>query len=109
MGCGMSKIRKAEGSGYESHGRFYMRVTIAPGKRPPVRLPWCQDLEAAKARGRAVQALVNLLRRAGEDSWIPRTLTGRRDLPPRGRANRKGDGRDPATRPASRASLAAST
>ncbi len=36
----MEKPRHAEGGAYQSRGRWYARVTVAPQKRVGVLLPW---------------------------------------------------------------------
>ncbi len=70
----MYKIRESKGFAYESRGKFYARVTIAPQKRNEMALSWCTSLGAARARAHVLQALVNRLREAGEDSWIAKVL-----------------------------------
>jgi integrase len=70
----MTKIRDATGGAFQSRGKFYARVTIAPQKQSAVLLPWCTTLDDAKGRGHALQPLVNQLRQAGEDTWIAKVL-----------------------------------
>src|SRR5580704_6252921 len=68
----MPKVRDAHGGGYESRGRFHMRVTIAPQTRPSKLLPWCTSLEDARTRAGVVQEYVNRLRTAGQLDFIER-------------------------------------
>lgn len=62
--------RTAHGGAFESRGKFYMRVTVAPRERPAKLLPWAVSLEQAQARSVATQALVNRLRDAGQPDFI---------------------------------------
>jgi hypothetical protein len=66
--------RKATGGAFESRGRFYCRVTVGPQRRRAVLLPWCTCLRDAEARARALQALVQDLRRAGQQGFVDATL-----------------------------------
>ena len=68
------KIRDAAGGAYESRGRFYMRVTVAPQKRPAKLLPWCGSLGDATERARIVQAHVNRLRVAGQLDFVEKVV-----------------------------------
>lgn len=68
------KVRNATGGGYESRGKLFARVTVAAQDRRGVLLPWCTSKPDAIARGKALQHLVSLLRRAGEDTWIEKVL-----------------------------------
>ncbi len=68
------KFRESKGFAYESRGKFYARVTVAPQEREEVALPWCVSLDVARERAHALQALVNRLREAGEDSWIEQVI-----------------------------------
>lgn len=67
-------ITKAEGSGYESRGQFFARVTVAPQRRKLVRLRWCTCMPDADSRGQTLQAMVNDLREAGQDWSIESVL-----------------------------------
>ncbi len=66
----MARIRASEGGAFESRGRFFMRVTIAPGNRPAKLVPWATSLEQADERAKAVQALVNRLRESEQTDFI---------------------------------------
>ena len=68
------KQRASLGGAYEVRGRFYAHVTVAPQQRRAEVLPWCTSLDDAKERGRAIQALVNRLRAAGETDWIEKLV-----------------------------------
>lgn len=70
----VTKIHASNGFAYESRGRFYARVTVAPQDREDVSLPWCTALDAANERAHVLQALVNQLRLAGEETWIDKVL-----------------------------------
>ncbi len=61
--------RASQGGAFESRGRFYMRVTVAPGQRPAKLVPDA-TLEGAAARAHATQALVNRLRGAGQTDFV---------------------------------------
>jgi integrase len=69
-----TRARESTGGAFESRGRFYMRVTTATKQRPAKLLPWCKSLDDAEARAQAVQALVNRLREAHEESWIKNVM-----------------------------------
>jgi hypothetical protein len=71
-----TKPRRAEGGAYASRGCWYARVTVAPGKRTGVLLPWAgpDDQGPANERARALQSLVSRLREVGDTSWIPKVL-----------------------------------
>ena len=68
------KLRESKGSAFESRGRFFMRVTVAPQKRSAELLPWCTSLAAAKERAGAVQGLVNRLRAASELDFVEKVV-----------------------------------
>src|SRR5580658_4742401 len=70
----MAKEREAKGGGYCARGKHFARVTDRPGHRVGVILPWCTNLDDAKTRGVALQAMVNLLREAGQGTWIEKTI-----------------------------------
>jgi hypothetical protein len=70
----MNKIRESKGFAYESRGRFYARITVAPQRRREVALSSCASLDVAQGRAHALQGLVNRLREAGEQSWIDKVL-----------------------------------
>jgi len=63
-------LRKSAGGAFESRGRFFARLTVAPQKRTAVLLPWCTCLPDAVKRATALQSLVNALRAAGQDTFI---------------------------------------
>jgi integrase len=70
----MTKIRESQGGAYESRGKFYARVTVAPQDRRSALLPWCASLDAAQARANVVQAWVNRLRLAGQTDFIEKIV-----------------------------------
>ncbi len=71
----MATLRGSQGGGYESRGKFYIRVTTAPREpRKDKRAPWATTLDETIARGKAVQALVNRLLAAGKLDFIDRTV-----------------------------------
>jgi integrase len=70
----VAKMRESTGGAYESRGKFFARVTVAPQKREGVLLPWCTSLDAAKARAVPLQTMVNLLREAGQETWIVKVI-----------------------------------
>jgi integrase len=69
-----SKTREAKGGAFESRGRYFMHVTVAPQQRRGQLLPWCSSLEDAKVRAGIVQALVNRLRAAGEVDFVEKVV-----------------------------------
>ncbi len=68
------RIRDSAGGAYESRGRFFIRVTVAPQKRPSKMLPWCTSLADAVERAHVVQAHVNRLRSAGQFDFIDKVV-----------------------------------
>lgn len=64
------KLRDSTGGAYESRGRFFMRITVAPQKRPAKLLPWCASLDDAKERTHVTQALVNRLRQVEQVDFV---------------------------------------
>ena len=69
-----TKLRASQGGAFESRGKFFARVTTAPQTREAILLPWCTELDAAKARAGAMQALVNRLRAAGKTDLVDGVL-----------------------------------
>ena len=49
-------------------------MTIAPGKRAAVALPWASSREAALERASVVQGLVDRLREAGHTDLVPKVI-----------------------------------
>lgn len=70
----MKKIRESAGGAYESRGKLFARVTVAPQKRLSVLLPWATELAAADARAKWIQALVNRLRAAEQFDFVEKVL-----------------------------------
>jgi integrase len=70
----MAKPRQATGGAFEHRGRYFLRVTIAPGKRAAVALPWASSREAALERACVVQGLVDRLREAGHTDLVPKVI-----------------------------------
>lgn len=66
--------RQAHGGAFQSRGRFYMRVTVAPNERPAKLLPWAASLEQAHARAVATQALVTRLRAGEQTDFIEKLV-----------------------------------
>lgn len=74
-----TRRREAQGGAYEARGRYFLRVTVAAGKRRAVALPWVTAEDWAKhgsdepcpcvacVRAREVQALVTRYRDGGAD------------------------------------------
>ena len=69
-----TKVRDAHGGAFESRGRFYMRVTVAPQDRRAKHLPWCTCLADAQARANEVQALVSRLRACGQTDFVEKLV-----------------------------------
>ena len=69
-----TKVRESRGTAFESRGKFFMYVTIAPQDRRAKVLPWCASLDAAKARALEVQALLNRLRMTGQGDFIEKIV-----------------------------------
>jgi integrase len=55
-------------------------VTVAPMKRKAVHVAHCSTLAEAKARGRAIQTFVDLLRKSGHDRGIEKIMTTAAEL-----------------------------
>jgi integrase len=66
--------RIAQGGAFESRGKLFARVTIAPKQRRAVLLPSCPTIELATARAHQMQDLVDRLRAAGHERGIDKTL-----------------------------------
>ncbi len=66
---------------FESRGKLYMRVTIAPSKRPAVQLVGFDDRTKAEERGLEVNALAQLLRDADKHEHLPTLLEQGGTLP----------------------------
>ena len=73
--------RKATGGFFESRGRFYARVTTAPGKRPAVLLSVCTTAKQAEARALLLGELVGLLRASDKSEYIATLLEQGATLP----------------------------
>lgn len=69
-----AKVRDSRGGAFASRGRFYMRVTVAPQKRPAKLLPWATTHEEAQERARVTQALVNRLREADQSDFVEKLV-----------------------------------
>jgi hypothetical protein len=65
--------REAEGGAFESRGKLFARVTVAPNQRKAVRVLKCANLEEADARARQIQKLVDRLIETGHDRGIKKT------------------------------------
>jgi integrase len=70
----VTRLRTSEGSAYESRGKLFARVTVAPQKRVTVLLSWTTDRAVADTRAKDLQRLVNRLRSAGKEDWIKNVL-----------------------------------
>jgi hypothetical protein len=66
--------REAKGGAFESRGKLFARVTVAPKKRRAVRVQTCTTLAEADARGQTIQVLVDRLRQSGHERGIKKTL-----------------------------------
>ncbi len=66
--------REATGGAFESRGKLYARVTVAPKKRAAVLVSACTTLEHAQRRAQELQGLVDKLRAAGHERGIAKTL-----------------------------------
>src|SRR5258708_39606012 len=66
--------RRAEGGAFESRGKFFARVMLAPKQRKAVHVPACSTLEEAGARAREIQAMVDRLRESGHARGIEKTM-----------------------------------
>ena len=69
--------RQATGNVYESHGRWYARVTLDKGKRPSILLTTCANETAAEARGTVLAGLAARLRASGVPFDVRRKILER--------------------------------
>ncbi len=73
--------RTATGGVFESRGKLYARVTIAPGQRDAVQLVGFTDRAKAEARAKLMNELVEILRENGKTQYIDEVLTHGATLP----------------------------
>lgn len=66
--------RVAQGGAFESRGKLFARVTVAPKKRRAVLLTSCATLEQATRHAQQIQDLVGRLRESGHARGIEKTL-----------------------------------
>ncbi len=67
--------RQATGGAFESRGKFFARVTIAPKQRKAVLVTTCKSLGEAETRAEQIQDLVDRLRETGHERGIDTILT----------------------------------
>lgn len=77
----MNRGRETNGGVFESRGKLYMRVTVAPQTRPAVQLPNITDRKKAKARAQEVNALAQMLRESNKTEYMKTLLEQGATLP----------------------------
>ena len=66
--------RRPEGSAFESRGKVFARVTVAPKTPRALLLPWCMSKADGRVRALAIQAVIDRLRESGFERGIETTL-----------------------------------
>src|ERR1700722_13323670 len=74
-GGAVAMPRPATGGAFESRGKLFARVTVAPKRRRAVLVAKCRTLGEAEARAQHIQELVDRLREAGHPRGVDAVLS----------------------------------